>query len=120
MKLNEIRAKRADVIKQAQAIIEKAEAETRDLTAEEIALIDGLIGKDDSDVTSQVAALDGQIARYTRVETLKAKLTEPAEGQTPAVRPSAGPKPAMKRAEYDQLGEAEKAAYVRSGGKLED
>jgi len=120
MKLNEIRAKRADVIKQAQGIIEKAEAETRDLTVEEIAQIDGLIGKDDSDAGSQVAVLDGQIARYVRVDTLSAKLTESAAGQTPIVKPGVGTKTAMKRADYEKLSAGERAAFIRDGGNLEE
>lgn len=119
MKLNEIRAKRAELITQAQAIIETAEAENRDLTTDEMAAVDALIGVEDGSVPNQVTQLDAQIARYVRVETLTAELSQPADGQE-REKPEPGQKKAMKRAEFAKLDPVAQGEYVKGGGKVED
>lgn len=119
MKINEIRAKRAELITQAQAIIETAEAENRDLTTDEMAAVDALIGVEDGSVPNKVAELDQQISRYVRVETLTSQLSQPANGQD-TEKPEPGQKKAMKRAEFEKLDPVAQGEYVKGGGKVED
>ena len=118
-KLNDLRAERAKAITDAEAILTAAETAGRDLTPAEEAQVDALIGTEDGSIPGAVAALDTQIKRYARVSTLKANLSQAADGQHPAQKPEATPLK-MKRAEWDKLSPAEKAAYNKDGGKIED
>lgn len=116
-KLNDLRAARAKAITDAEAILLKAEAEARDLTPEEITAVDALVGTETGG--GMVASFDEQIARYARVSTLKANLAEPASGPG-AIKPEATTKNSMKRSEYEKLSTRDRAAYIQSGGKVED
>ena len=118
MNVNELRAQRAEAINQAAAITTTAEAEGRELTAAEMAQIDGLIGVEDGSVPNRVATLDAQIARVARVSTLQAQLSRPT---TTAVKPDpTNAARTMKRTDWNKLPATEQAAFLKNGGKLED
>lgn len=63
-KLAELRSSRVQLLEQARALVERAEAEGRDLTAEEAAQYDRLL--------DDVAALDSRIERLRTVEAIRA------------------------------------------------
>jgi hypothetical protein len=117
MKLNELRAKRAEVISQAQAIMDAADTEGRELTADEMTAIDALIGVEDGSVPNAIANFDAQITRYQRQENLVADLAKPAG--KPAIKPQPGQQ-TMKRADFNGLKPADQSAFVRNGGKITD
>jgi len=75
-KVDELRQKRAQKLEEAQALVEAAEAEDRDLTAEEQEKFDGLMAEAD--------ALEARAARLEKVSIEVRELREPQRG---AVKP---------------------------------
>jgi ATP-dependent Clp protease protease subunit len=119
MYIRELIAQRAALVAEAEALIAKADGESRDLTAEERARFEALLGA--GDTPGEIAALD---ARIEAIEADRAKLRAAAEKKFSAQAPVKPEPPApgkiMKRGEFEALSVAEQAAFMRGGGKLED
>ena len=118
--LRNMLAQRAELVAQAQQIIDKAEAEERELTPEESMTYVELLGE--GETGGQIGELDSQIAveidRRARLrKAAETKFTLPG---TEPVKPDGGKPNALKRADFDKLTHAEQTAFLKAGGKLED
>jgi ATP-dependent Clp protease protease subunit len=118
--LRKMLAQRAELVAQAQQIIDKAEAEERELAPEERAAYTELLGE--GETAGAVGELDGKIAtaiddRKRLREAAGVKFTLPG---AEAVKPDGGKPNVLKRAEFDHLNATEQTAFMRGGGKVED
>ncbi len=120
--LRELLKKRSELVGRAQALVEKADSENRDLTEEERAEFARLLGE--GDAIGEVGALDVQIERIEGERTrLRAAVEKKFTSGTEPVKPdgkSNDANKAMKRAEFDKLDPNTQLAYIKAGGKLED
>lgn len=119
MFLRELLNNRAALVARATALVEAADNESRDLTEEERQEFEGIMGVGED--WGQVGALDAQI---TRIQDEREKLRAAAEKKFGAVpeaqKPDAQNANVMKRADYEKLNPAAKAAFAKNGGKIED
>ncbi len=116
--LRDLLAERARLVAEAQAILDKAEAEGRDTTEEEHAAYVELVGE--GETTGKVGELDARIEkniaeREQLRQAAEKKFKLPGEK---VEKPEATPK-SMKRAEYDKLSPGEQRAFLQTG-KVED
>lgn len=86
MKLRELRAKRAELIAEARALVDAAKGEDRDLTAEEQAGVDAKLGEAD-----KYAA---KIQQLEKLEAAEASLTAPAPRVGQPIQPGSTGEPA--------------------------
>jgi len=106
----------ADAVRNAQALVEVAEEEDRDLTEEELAKVDGFL--------TQAEDLSGKIkARQDLRQRLEAQVNKvggavSAEAEKPEANNAA--KNVLTRAEFDALPSTQKAEFSRAGGKISD
>lgn len=118
--LRKMLADHAELVVQAQQIMDKAEAEERELTEDERKAYVELLGEGETD--GKVGELDQKIKteiadREKLRQAAEKKFALPGEQ---AVKPEAGDPKRMKRAEYDKLTLGQQAAFIRAGGKVED
>jgi signal peptide peptidase SppA len=111
---------RAEKVARAQALVQEADQAGRDLTDEERAEFQQLLGEGES--AGEVGALD---AKIDQVETERAKLKAAAErnfvdGFRPEKPAQMAVTKSMKRVEFEALNAMDKAAFVKGGGKVED
>lgn len=116
----ELLKQREALLARANAIVEGADKESRDLNEEERKEFNEIMGV--GDTHGQVDALDAQIEQ---IQDEREKLRAAAEKKfivSNAEKPSdsnAGAK-AMKRAEFDKMSPQERLAFSKAGGKIED
>jgi hypothetical protein len=109
----EWRQERAAKIAQARALVDKADGESRDFSAEERTAYDALMGE------------KGEIGKLTTTiqerEALEALELENAQSIREAVKPEGKTNPKiMKRSEFEKLEASEQAAFMKNDGKLEE
>ena len=114
MNIRELLKKRAGLIEQAAALHTLAETENRDLSVEERVQFGGLMDEADT-LEAQIKTIQEERAR---IAAAQASLAQPAgEAEKPA--PGTASK-TMKREQFNALSQNERAAFVKSGGNLED
>lgn len=114
MNIRELLKKRADDLSAARALHETADAESRDLTTEERAEFDLLLSEAEA-LAAQIEMIQTERARLTAAENMDLKALD--EPQKPVA--TSDPK-TLKRAEFDELSPKARAAFVKSGGKIND
>ncbi len=117
MFLRDLINKRAALVDRAQALVDAADKDGRDMTEAERKEFNELMGAGDEQ--GQIGALDAQIEQ---IQGERSKLKAAAEkkftgGKTE--KPESGDS-VMKRAEFDKLDAAAQGAFVRGGGKIQD
>ncbi len=118
MFLRDLINKRAVLVDRAQALVDAADKENRDMTAEERKEFEEILGAGDDG--GQVGALDAQIEQIRGERSkLKAAAEKKFIGGNPE-KPSDAGASKMKRADFDKLDAAAQSAFMRGGGKLED
>jgi hypothetical protein len=114
MNVREMMKRRATCIEQARALHSLAEQEARDLGEDERAQFNALMDEADK-LQGQIETIKAERARLeiaeASLETLSSDPEKPAGTTTPK---------ALKRPAFDALSPAERAAFVRGGGKIED
>lgn len=118
--LRKLLSERTELLGQAQAIVDQAEAEGRDLTEDEHGQLVDLVGE--GETNGKVGDLDDRIEKnLAEREALRTKAEKKfaLPGETP-VKPEGEVKKVLKRAEYDKLPPAEQRAFITAGGKIED
>jgi len=118
MGLRELLKQRSEKIARARALTELADKEGRDFDDAERAEFETLLGKGPEDL-GEVGALDVQISRIQE-EREKLRNAESVSQASPAEKPAASKVTILKRAEFDALNPAARAAFIRNGGKLQD
>ena len=115
MNTRELLKKRSDSLASARTLHETADKENRDLTAEERTQFDTLLSEAET-LAVQITTIQDERERLLASE--QKTFTQSAnQAEKPAA--AAGPK-LMKRAEFEKLSHAERAAFMRSGGQTED
>lgn len=109
---------RADKVARAQAIVDAADKDERDLTEEERAEFAQLLGEGDS--TGEIGALDVQIEKVQDERTRLRSAAEKKFSASEPVKPDGKGSNTMKRAEFDKLDPGLQAAFAKGGGKIED
>ncbi|GEM_PF-1195752 len=111
--------KRATLLDEAQALVNQADAEGRDLNDAERTRFTALMG--DETQPGEVGELDQQIERIqTERERLRAAAGKTFNAGNPTQKPDSDAKTVLKRAEFEALSAGEQAAFVKAGGKIED
>lgn len=117
MKIRELLKQRADFVAQAAAITELADSEGRDLTDEQRATFNSILGADGSvpKLDEQIRTIQAERAALEEAQSAQftAALAEKPQANAPAST-------SMKRAEFAALGALEQAAFVRAGNRIED
>ena len=117
--LRELIKQRSDKVAKAQSLVDVADKEERDLTTEERAEFEQLLGSGES--TGEVGALDKQIEQ---IQGEREKLRAAAEKKfvtTSPVKPSENTDAkTMKLDEYNKLSPEDRLAFSKAGGKLTD
>ncbi len=117
--LRTLLSQREEMLAQAQAIIDKAEAETRELNADEQAAFDAIMGA--GDTTGELAALDAEIEKAMRDrEKLRAAAGKKFVVAGKIEKPEEGKAKVMKRVEFEKLTPAAQAEFIKADGKIED
>lgn len=113
MKVRELMSKRAELVQSARAMTVKADTEERDFSAEERSEFERVMGEVDS-ITVQITTITDERNRLMNAE--KTLTGTPGQAEKPATSASK----LMKRADFEKLSHAERAAFMRSGGQTED
>jgi len=118
--LRDLLKARSEKITRAQAIVDGADKESRDLNEAERAEFAQLLGEGDS--TGEVGALD---ARIEKIEGERGRLRKAAAkkfnaGGSDDIEKPDGQGNKMKMAEFRKLDAAAQMAFIKSDGKLED
>lgn len=113
-------SQREALLAKAQEIVATAEAESRELSDEERAAFEVIMGKGEE--AGELGALDAHIdqALADRESVRKAAERKFALPGTEAVKPEEGEKRPLTRAEFDKLSPGEQREFLRGGGKLVD
>jgi signal peptide peptidase SppA len=118
MNVREYQKQHAEKVERAQALVELATAEGRDLDVDEQAEFDACL--------NDAEALSAKIEeKQAQADRLKAQVEKMSVGGTPADKiekpeSNASAKKTLTRAEFDALTSTEKAAFSRTGGKIEN
>lgn len=117
MKIREILKQRADFVAQAAAITELADSENRDLTNEERATFNSILGADGSvpKLDEQIRTIQAERAALEEAQSTQftAALAEKPQANAPESK-------SMKRAEFEALDALAQAAFVKAGNRIED
>lgn len=117
MKIREILKQRADFVAQAAAITELADSENRDLTNEERATFNSILGADGSvpKLDEQIRTIQAERAALEEAQSAQftAALAEKPQANAPEFK-------SMKRAEFEALDALAQAAFVKAGNRIED
>jgi hypothetical protein len=118
MNIRELLKQRNALVEEAKGLTELADAENRDLTEDERARFNAILGDEGEAVTlaKQIGTILAERERLQEAVALKfanAEAEKP-EPQTPAAKTT------IKRGEFDALNASAQAAFVRGGGKIED
>jgi erythromycin esterase-like protein len=106
----ELRQKRAGLIAQARALVDKVDGESRDFTDAERKQYDSLI--------AQAGTLAKIIQEREDLEKKEAELREPT---SQAIKPDGKKSQSViKRSEFDALEQSARSAYIKGGGAVED
>ena len=115
--VRELMKQRADGLAAARALHEKAEGETRDLTPEERAEFDRLMGESET-LATQISTLQAEREKLLAAES---KVLVGSKASDEPEKPVSGANPKlMKRSQFDALSQAERTLYMRNGGQIED
>lgn len=119
--LRELIKQRSEKVARAQALVEGADKETRDMNEAERKEFVQLLGEEAGKIGGEIGALDQQIEKISgERESLRAAAEKKLIVTTEAQKPEGNTSNAMKRAEYAKLDQVAQAAYIKGGGKLED
>lgn len=119
MYVRELLNKRANLVAEAQALMDKADGENRDFNDEERTRFTAIVGQVDQ--PGEIQALDDQIERIEgEREQLRAKAERKFSSREPIKPEPPAPSKNMTRAEFDALSPADQAAFVRGGGMITD
>lgn len=123
MFVRELLKQREEKLARAQALMETADKENRDLTEAERAEFEKIMGA--GDANGELGALDAQIEK---IQGERGKLKEAAEKKfgvnvdatSKAEKPDGSGTNAMKRADFEKLSPEKQGAYIKGGGKVQD
>lgn len=117
--LRELLKARAEKVARAQQLVDTADAENRDMNEAEREEFIRLLGE--GDATGEISALDAQIERIQgERDRLRAAAEKKfTEGKGPE-KPSNTGASHMKRVDFEKLDAQAQAAFIKSGGKIED
>jgi hypothetical protein len=113
MNLRELMAKRAAEIARARELASLADGETRDFTDEERAEYQAKLDSADQ-LAAQIETIQAERERLTAAEQGLSQLVGEPE------KPQPGGVKTMQRASFDKLDALDQAAFIKSGGKLEE
>lgn len=118
--IRELLKERSEMVARAQALVDTADSENRDLTDEERSEFVQLLGAGES--AGEVGALDVKIEQVlderAKLREAMAKKFDAAEPEKPAAG-AAAPK-VLKLAEFNQLDPKARLAFIKAGGTLID
>jgi hypothetical protein len=111
---------REALVARAQELVDTADKENRDLTDDERAEFNEIVGVGEDG--GKIAALDAQIEKIQGERERLRAAAEKKFADSKAEKPSDTKADAnvMKRAEFNKLESTAQAAFMRGGGKLED
>lgn len=119
MNVRELLKERVTLLDRAKALTESVDAESRDFSESERAEFEEIMGKGEE--AGKIGALDVQIeqiqAEREKLRAAAEKKFAPAAAEKPAL---AGQPSVMKRDEFEKLSAAERAAFVKASGKIQD
>lgn len=116
MNIRELMAQYAAKIDRARELAALADGEKRDFSETERAEYLACLA-DAKPLGEQIAQIQAERAQLQDAEKLQAALAASANPEKPA---GAGAVKTMKRSDYNQLDALAQAAYVKTGGKVED
>jgi hypothetical protein len=119
MNVREMLDQRAKLLAEAEGLAELADTENRDLSEEERARFNAILGAEGelTQIDAKIKVIQDERARLSEAQAQKFTLGSAAE--KPAT-PAPAEKNSMKRAEFDALGALEKAAWIKAGKTIED
>jgi hypothetical protein len=113
MNVRELLKKRADSLAAARGLHETADEENRDLSVEERAEFERLMTETES-LSTQIGVIQDERARLMAAEG------KDLSGSDAPEKPVAANSKLMKRDAFNQLSQADRAVFMRGGGKIED
>jgi hypothetical protein len=111
----EWRQERAAKITEARKLVDLADGENRDFTAEERTAYDALMGEGGA-----IGKLTGTIQERERLEELERDLGEPTREAIKPEGKNADKTKVLKRAEFDAMEPEARMKFSKGGGTLED
>lgn len=119
MNVREMLDQRAKLLAEAEGLAELADKENRDLSEEERARFNAILGAEGelTQIDAKIKVIQDERARLSEAQAQKFTLGSAAE--KPAT-PAPAEKNSMKRDEFDALGVLEKAAWIKAGKTIED
>lgn len=118
MNVRELLKERETLLARAQVLAEAADKESRDFTEAERAEFEEIMGKGDE--TGKIGATDAKIVQVqSEREKLRAAAAKQFATEPEKPAPAGNPK-TMKRGEFDKLSPADRMAFLKANGKVED
>lgn len=118
MNVREMLDQRAKLLAEAEGLAQLADQENRDLSEDERARFNAILGADGelTQIDAKIKVIQDERARLAEAQAVKFELSaeKPAAPTAPAVKNS------MKREEFDALGALDKAAWIKAGKTVED
>lgn len=118
MNIRELLKQRNALVEEAKGLTELADTENRDLTDEERARFNAILG-DEGEAVKLAKQINTILAERERLQEAVALKFENSEAEKPEPQAPA-PKTSMKRGEFEALDAMEKAAWVKAGNSIED
>jgi ATP-dependent Clp protease protease subunit len=117
MNVRELLKERESYVARAKALTDAVDKESRDLTDVERAEFEELLGKDDE--TGKVGVIDTKIAQ---VQAEREKLRAAAEKKfnVEPEKPAPAQTNVKSKADFDKLSPADRMAFIKAGGKVQD
>jgi hypothetical protein len=118
MNIRDLMKERESLLARATKLVDTADAESRDFTEDERAEYQEILGIGEE--TGKLGALD------TKIEAIRAereKLRAAAEknfSTNEPIKPDNTGKKTISRAEYEELDQSARAAFIKSGGRVEE
>ena len=118
MNIRELLKQRNALVEEAKGLTELADTENRDLTEDERARFNAILG-DEGEAVILAKQINTILAERERLQEAVALKFANAEAEKPEPHTPA-PKTSMKRGEFEALDALEKAAWVKAGNSIED
>lgn len=118
MNVRELLKEREALLKRAQVLTDAADKEGRDFADAERTEFEEIMGKGDE--TGKIGAIDAKIEQVqSEREKLRAAAAKQFATEPEKPAPAGNPK-TMKRGEFDKLSPADRMAFLKANGKVED